>query len=417
MGISGTLMGLAVSIGVLWDAISDPIVGYYSDNLRSTLGKRHPFILIGILGTCAVNLMIWLVPSSAPEMVKFVWILFSLLAVQTFCTFFSTPYLALGLEMSKDPNEQTSIQCSKTIFQLIGMMLPTVFMFAFMPSGSEQQGQLMAQGYIDTAYAASVICLVLGLVTFFGTLKRNVCCTSDCLQNNDAKVKKGSVLSIFNDFFKILRKKSYRNIILGYSISLIAASILTASGMHMFTYCFHFNSQQLSITTGVLLVGAILAQVIWGKISRKIGKKWTLIRGLSVGVIGIILIWGVFTLRGLFSTEMLFWVTLPCILICGFGTGVLYSFPLSMLGDIMANDSEIAGVNKTGVYSGIMTLAFKVSNAVALVIIGIALDLIKFSSSSPVQPLSVQNGLGLLVILGTIISLGISILIYSKFDD
>ena len=350
LGISGTLVGIAISISVVWDAISDPIVGCYSDNLNSSLGKRHPLMLIGILGMCAINLVIWLIPVSASESVKFVWILFSLLAVQTFCTLFATPYLALGLDMTKDSHEQTSIQCVKTIFFLLGMMLPTVFMFLFMPSGNGQ-GQLVAQGYVDIAYASSLICLIFGLITFFGTLKRNLVC--NCLKNNNVKKEKFS--AVFNDFFKLLKKKNYRYIVLGYAVSLIASTVLTSAGMHMFTYCFHFNSQQISIEMGGLLLGAILCQLFWSKISKKIGKKLSLIRGLSIGILGIILVWGVFTVRDFFSTDVLVWITLPTIFICGFGTGVLYSFPISIFSDIMAADKDLIGKNKYGTYSSITT--------------------------------------------------------------
>ena len=409
MGIPGTLVGIAVSISVLWDAISDPIVGYFSDNLNSSIGKRHPFMLIGILGMCAINLIIWLVPPTAPLSIKFIWILFSLLLVQTFCTFFSTPHLALGLEMTNNPHEQTSIQCSRTIFQLIGMMLPTVLMFIFMPEDNGGQGQLLAQGYINTAYVSSLLCLFFGLITFFGTLKHQVCCQPKSIK------KKESIISIFNDFFKILKKREYRIIIFGYATSLFASAFLTGAGMHMFTYCFHFSSKQISISMGTLIISAVLAQIFWGKISQKQTKKNVLIQGLSVGILGILCLWAVFILRELFSTNILFYLCLPFIFISGFGTGVLYSFPLSIFGDSIANDKELKETNKTGVYSGIMTLAYKISNAVALVIIGIVLDFIKFSSVSPVQPISVQNGLGLLVILGTIISLALSILIYNKY--
>ena len=412
LGISGTLIGIAVSISVLWDALSDPIVGYYSDNLNSALGKRHPFMLIGVLGMCAVNLLVWLVPATAPESVKFIWILLSLLAIQTFCTFFGTPHLALGLEMSKDPDEQTSIQCSRTIFQLIGMMLPTIFMFLFMPDGEGKQGQLFNEGYVNIAYISSFLCLVFGLITFFGTLKRQICCI-----RKQIKTKKESLFSVFNDLFKMLKKRQYRIIILGYSISLIASSILTAAGMHMFTYCFHFNSQQISICMGILIISAVFAQFFWGNISKKIGKKTTLIRGLSIGVLSIVIIWGIFILRELLTTTVLFYLILPIIFVIGFGTGVLYSFPISIFADIMAKDEELRYNNKAGVYSGIMTLASKISNAISLVIIGVVLDIIKFSSSSPVQPLSVQNGVGLLVILGCIISIGISIMIYNKYEE
>lgn len=412
LGISGALMGLAVSLGVFWDAISDPIIGYYSDNLSSPLGKRHPFMIIGVLGLCAINLAIWLVPNEAPTWVKFIWILLSLLALQTFSTFFGTPHMALGLEMTNDSNEQTSIQCYRTVFSLIGMMLPTVFMFIFMPSSASSQGQFETQGYVNIAYASSILCLIFGLITIFGTLKRQVCCPKE-----KTKKQKGLFKSLFTDIFGILKKKQYRILILGYAISLLASSILTAAGMHMFTYCFHFNSQQISVLLAAFIVSAVVSQFIWSKISKRIGKKKTLIRGLSLGIIAILVVWAIFILRDFFSTATLFWIVFPLIFSVGLGTGVLFSFPISLFGDVMAKDFEVQSSNKVGVYSGIMTLASKVSNAFALAVIGVVLDLIHFSSSSPVQPLSVQNGLGLLVLLGTVMSLGISISIFSKFKE
>lgn len=408
LGVSGTLMGIAISVGVLWDAISDPLLGYISDNTYSSMGKRHPYILIGTLGMCAINLIIWLVPPSSPEIVKFLWILLSLLLVQTFCTFFSTPYLALGLEMTKDPHEQTSLQSYKTIFSLLGMMLPSVFMFLFMPSGNSSQGQLNIAGYVDIAYVSSLTCLICGLITFFGTLKHGVCCKMDY------PMKKEKFSSVFNDFFNMLKKKNYRNIILGYSVSLIASSILTASGIHMFTYCFHFNSQQISIAMVALIFGAIFSQFYWTKKSVKNGKKSTLIHGLCLGTLGILLIWVLFMLRDLFATTVLFFITLPLVAFAGFGTGVLYTLPISIFSDILASDKDLIGKDKTATYSGIMTLSNKIANAFSLFLIGVVLDLIKFNAAYPVQPASVQLGLGNMVIFGVALSLVLSIYFYKK---
>ncbi len=408
LGVSGTLMGIAISVGVLWDAISDPLLGYISDNTYSSMGKRHPYILIGTLGMCAINLIIWLVPPSSPEIVKFLWILLSLLLVQTFCTFFSTPYLALGLEMTKDPHEQTSLQSYKTIFSLLGMMLPSVFMFLFMPSGNSSQGQLNIAGYVDIAYVSSLTCLICGLITFFGTLKHGVCCKMDY------PMKKEKFSSVFNDFFNMLKKKNYRNIILGYSVSLIASSILTASGIHMFTYCFHFNSQQISIAMVALIFGAIFSQFYWTKKSVKNGKKSTLIHGLCLGTLGILLIWVLFMLRDLFATTVLFFITLPLVAFAGFGTGVLYTLPISIFSDILASDKDLIGKDKTATYSGIMTLSNKMANAFSLFLIGVVLDLIKFNAAYPVQPASVQLGLGNMVIFGVALSLVLSIYFYKK---
>ena len=406
LGISGTLMGVAVSIGVLWDAVSDPILGHYSDITTSALGKRHPYILIGTLGMCAINLIIWLVSPSSPELIKFFWILISLLLVQTFCTLFGTPYMALGFDLTKDPYEQTEIQSYKTIFYLMGMMLPSVLMFIFMPN-ADGQGQVVSQGYIDIAYVSSLICLITGLITFFGTLKFSVCCE---IKN----VKRKKLISIVNDFFSVLKKKDYRNLIIGYSISNVASSILTAAGIHMFTYCFHFNSKQLAVVMATLIFSAMFSQFFWIKKSKIIGKKNTLIKGICIALVGIFFVWTIFTLRNFIPNMFLFVLSIFFIIICGFGTGVLFTFPISLFSDYLSKDKECSENEKTGTYAGIMTLSNKLSNSISLFFIGIMLDVVKFSSSSPVQPLSVQTGLGYLVILGVALSLATSIYFYKK---
>ncbi|MBO4412858.1 MAG: MFS transporter [Clostridia bacterium] len=411
LGISGSLMGLAVSIGVLWDAVSDPILGHFSDKTTSAMGKRHPYLIVGTLGMCAVNLLIWLVPQASPEIVKFIWILFSLLLVQTFCTFFSTPYLALGFDITKDPNQQTSLQSFKTVFYLLGMMLPSVFMFVFMPSKNSQMGQFLINGYVNIAYVSSIICLVCGLVTIFGTFKFGVCCKVKTEKN------KTKLTSVFSDFFTLLKKKEYRYIILGYSVSLIASTALTAAGLHMFTYSFHFSSKELSFVMASLILAAIFSQVVWNILSKKRGKKQTLIFGLCIGILGIVLIWFLFMIRNLFPTNVLLYLTIPLIVISGFGTGVLYALPISIFCDVLAKDEEMKQNDKTATYAGIMTLSNKLSDAFALFFIGLMLDFVKFDSSSPVQSNSVQAGLGYIVILGVAISLTLSIYFYKKIQD
>ena len=121
-----------------------------------------------------------------------------------------------------------------------------------------------------------------------------------------------------------------------------------------------------------------------------------------------------FVLRDMFSTTLLFFITLPLIAFAGFGTGVLYTLPISIFSDILSSDKELIGKDKTATYSGIMTLSNKIANAFSLFLIGIVLDAIKFNSSYPVQPASVQLGLGYLVIFGVALSLVLSIYFYKK---
>ena len=59
LGLSGTLMGLAIAISTVWDAVTDPLVGALSDNYRGRWGKRHVFMLVGCCGVALINFLIW----------------------------------------------------------------------------------------------------------------------------------------------------------------------------------------------------------------------------------------------------------------------------------------------------------------------------------------------------------------------
>ena len=86
-----------------------------------------------------------------------------------------------------------------------------------------------------------------------------------------------------------------------------------------------------------------------------------------------------------------------------------------MLADNVTIDKLKTGEDKSGVYSGYMTLAYNISNSIALLVIGILLDLIKFNPTSPVQPLYVQNWLGIIVFGGCAVSIILSMIVLSKY--
>ena len=135
MGISGSLVGIAIAISSLWDGVSDPLVGYLSDNTKNKFfGKRLGFMFFGIFVIAFLNICIWSMPASLPEIGKFFWLLIGMLAIESANTCFGTPYSALAIDIAPDYNEQSKVQSFKTVFNIIGMILPSVLMYFFMTS-------------------------------------------------------------------------------------------------------------------------------------------------------------------------------------------------------------------------------------------------------------------------------------------
>ncbi|MBE7074934.1 MAG: MFS transporter [Clostridiales bacterium] len=411
LGISGTLVGLAVAFSAFWDGLSDPIVGYISDRYKSkTFGRRLGFMLVATFGMAIFNLLLWSIPQSLSMAFKFIWLLVCLLVMETFNTFFATPYVALGIDIAPDYNDQSSLQGFKTVFFIIGMVLPTLFMLIFMPS-KNGAGQLVQSGYINISYVTSILCIIAGVICILGTLKR----TKEMPEFKTRKKEDNAFFKIFYNFFKTLKNKNFSPLILGYAVALIAASFLTSVGMHLFTYSFHFSSTQISLLMTALFSGAILSQPFWIYLSKRIDKKPALNIALSLLLIGIFFVSIFFGFRTLMSLNLCFVLVLISILLCGFGTGALYSLPISMFADVVTLEKIKSNENKTATYSGYMTFAYNVANSLSLLIIGILLDLIKFNPAEPVQAMKVQNSLGVIVFLGCSLSIAIAMLIFNKY--
>lgn len=417
LGISGTLVGLAVAISVFWDGISDPIVGFLSDNSNNKkFGKRLGFLIFGTIGMVISNIFLWSVPAFWGDEIKFVWLLVCLLSLETFCTAFATPYVALGIDIAPGYNEQTKLQGFKTVFFILGLILPSILMGLFMPETSETHGQFVQMGYINISYVTSFLALVCGFVCVFG-VKQNI------KISKEANKKRKSFKDLLNSFFKIfyvfflaIKKRNYGSIIIGYAVAMISTAFLSSIGIHLFTYAYHFSSTEISVLMASLFVGAIFSQPFWVWLSNRIDKKPSLKFSLILILFSILLTCFTFILRENIFSSTLFILVLFCLFFCGFGTGALYSLPISMYADIITIEKIKTGENNSGIYSGFMTFAYNIANCIALFVIGILLDIVKFNPQEPVQALSVQNSLGAIVFVGCAISIAIAFFIFSKYS-
>lgn len=405
--LSGFMVGIAIAISTFWDGLTDPIVGYISDNRPlGKLGHRRGYMLIATFGMVVCNLFIWSVPIDANPSVKFIWIIISLVLIETFNTLYSTPYVALGTDISRNHNDRTRIQISKTIFFLIGMVVPSVLLYIFLPNTAEfPVGQLNPQGYRYISAVTSIICLLSGIICIF-------------FVNNSKKIKTSTNLttlkSMFSSFTGALKIKPILTIVLGYAIVMLSATILTSVGMHFFTYCFSLTSSQITILLSALLIGNLLSQPLWYYASVKKDKKTALLSGIFVSVIGVFLIITVFLLRLTLGSSA-FWYIMLAILVSGIGSGALYTLPASMFSDAIIKVNSLSKSDKTATYSGVMTFVSNIINSIFQLIIGVSLDIIKFNPNSATQTLSVQTGLAIILFTGIQLSLITGYYIFSKY--
>lgn len=410
LGIKGTIVGIAIAISTIWDGISDTIVGYISDNYRlGFLGKRNGYMLIATIGMSIANIFLWCVPNDINVGFKFIWILLSLLILETFNTMFSTPYMALGNELSRNDNERTTIGAINTIFYLIGMIVPSVLLFIFLPSTTEYPvGQLNPNGYVKIAIVSSVICLVCGLIASLTTIPKN---KFDRVKNSKFKL---SIGGLWNNFLTAFRDKRVSKIIWGYVLVSIATVILCSVGMHFFTYSFFYESNQITILLLTLLLGTIISQPLWVSLSKKSSKKPALLSGIIVTILAVFAVIFIFLFR-IELVDISFYLMIVAILFCGVGSGALYTLPTAMYGDAVMKIDRSGSLNAT--YSSTLTFAGNMASSIAQLTIGILLDLIGFDGGKSVQSLFVQSGLAIIIFVGIEFTLIWSCLIFSKHKE
>jgi Na+/melibiose symporter-like transporter len=394
LNIPGSLVGIAISISIAWDAFTDPLMGYISDNTKSNFfGRRHLYLIIGGIGIGICNLILWNINSNHSVMTRFIIILIAIIAIKTFMTIFITPYTALGAELSNDYNERTSIQGIKTIFFLLGLIFVSVFLLYifFQPSAEFPIGQLNPKAYSHMGLFSSIIIVLFSMFCFF--------CTKKYIPllrlSEDQAVQKFSLHNLLMSFKAIISNTLFRSIALPYMFNNIASAMFSNVGLHVFTYTFHLSNQQIALIVGTQFAVSILSQPTWTYISKKIDKKPSIRLGLGLCIIASAYFFALVLFRNYTLNNALYF--LPFAVLAGFGTGGLFTLPLSMIADIIDLEELNTGKRSEGTYYGCLTLFYKFSQSITLLLIGFILDIIKFNSSLPVQAEGTVISLGLIL--------------------
>lgn len=117
LGVSPGLVSTALMINRLWDAFSDPIFGWMSDNTRSRFGRRRPYILVGgILAGCFLP-GLYAVSAGWTETQYFIYMLISSAVYVPMMSCFNMAWVSLGSEMTPNYNERTLLMSIRNAIQ------------------------------------------------------------------------------------------------------------------------------------------------------------------------------------------------------------------------------------------------------------------------------------------------------------
>lgn len=277
LGLPGLWVGAAIWIALLVDAVSDPIVGYWSDNLRSKMGRRHPFLYAAMVPVAIAYFFVWNPPSGLEGTNLFFWLLTVTIIVRVGYTLFEVPSLSLAAELSQDYDARTSLMSFRYFFAWVGGLSVQIILFLFLlqPTENDVQGFFYLPGW--HAYGllgASIIFICIG-ITAAGTHHRIPHLQSPPPQRSLTLGK------IFSEIWETLSNKSFRALFLASLFGFLATGISATLNQYINGFFWNFTSDQIGLLTFAIYISAVMALIlaplagrIWGK------KKAAIIIGL-----------------------------------------------------------------------------------------------------------------------------------------
>ncbi|MCG8571892.1 MAG: MFS transporter [Spirochaetes bacterium] len=387
-GLPPALAGLVFAIGKVWDAFSDPLMGYISDHTKSSFGRRRIYFLIGIIPIPISFILLWLPVHFQHNITLFIYYSLAYVLFNTVFTMMMVPYAALNAELTHDFKIRTRLSGARMIFSqisaLLGGTIPKMIIHHY--SDNPHKGHMMMAIGFGFLYALP------WLFVFFSTWELPV----EIRANGRHSFKK-----VVTNFTSILKNKSFRIHIGMYICAYSAMDILMALFAYYLTYYLQMP-EKFSLAMGAMLFTQVLMLTIYVYISNRKGKGFTYILGLTI--------WGCGMILSLFlnSSSSPFLLIFNCILIgAGLSAGVM--IPWAILPSVTDVDELITTKKRAGVYSGAMTLIRKlVQGVIAMPFVGVILQLIGYQQGQE-QSLTTLRGLKFFFMSGPLIMIGLGI--------
>jgi GPH family glycoside/pentoside/hexuronide:cation symporter len=281
LGLSASLTGLALAIALACDAVSDPIIGYLSDNLKSRWGRRHPFMYASIVPISALYVLIWFPPADASSQgVLFGYLLAVAVLLRLSMTLFDMPVQTLVAELTFDYDERTDLASLPITVSWITSSVMTIAMYAYWLRNSAEHinGQLNIAGYQQAALVSGVVVLVSLIFSSVG-LHPEI----PRLPTRTAE-QAASFKDMFLAFAQLLRNRSMRAL-LAASLFLAAALGVDASlWLYQYSAFYGMSSNQMLMLTVMQLVATFAVMPIVRNYVVKGDKKVMAIRFLVASV-------------------------------------------------------------------------------------------------------------------------------------
>lgn len=406
LGMDPLLWGILFFAPRLWDALTDPVMGFISDNTHSRWGRRRPYIFFGAIMAGVSFIFMWQLDAANGPVFNFWYFMIMAFFFYLGLTIFATPYVAMGYEMSGDFHERTRLMAvAQWIGQWAWVIVPWFWVVIYDP-----------KFYPDAISGAKNLALWVGLGCMVMAMVPAIFCRTQpvdpaTLQKLSMGNLGKNIMSLGRGIGQSFRCRPFLRICL--ATFFVFNAFNTVAGMSFFIILHYMNGgDQAKAGAWPSWFGSISALVttflvipLVTLMSQKLGKRKAFLISQGISLIGYAMFWWCFKP----GNPYLMFLPLP---LFAFGIGGLFTIMMSMTADVCDVDELATGERREGVFGAVYWWMVKLGFAVAGLGGGLIMSVIGFDESpGAVQTPAALNGLRLayivVPIVGTLVAMAI----------
>jgi len=363
LGMNPALVGLLGALPRLWDAMTDPVMGYISDNTRTRWGRRRPYIFVGAITAGLTFALLWHLPEGRSESFYFWYFLIGSIIFYLAYTVFATPWVALGYELTPDYHERTRLMGVQNFMgQLAYVVAPWFLLFM----QNEKIFDDMVDGAAGLAVIVAIVVAIVGVMPAVFLRERFQAAAAP--EAGEAATVGSAVLRNLAGFFRgfgvTIRSRPFLKLCL--ATFLVFNGFMMVSSFQFYVIIYYvFGGDTVRGAEFAGWAGTVQSIATFGVIAlvtvlgTRLGKKRTFYVAIGVSMLGYALKWFCY------NPEIPWLVILPAPLLA-FGLGGLFTILPSMIADVVDLDELQTHERREGMYGSIFWWVVKLGMAAAL---------------------------------------------------
>ena len=455
-GVDPLWAGLLGGLPRIFDSITDPIMGFISDNTTSRWGRRRPYIFLGAIISGILFFLMWQLDDNASES----YIIWHVMVLQLLFlignTMFATPLVGLGYEMTSDYNERTRLMAfSNTMGQIAWIIVP--WLYVIIPDTETFNTQ--TEGVRTMALIVGAMCIV------FGILPALLCKGIDSANMEgrkeiNLKTLSSNMKELLAGIAQVSKNKPFMKLCGATFLVFNGFQLVAAFGVFIIVFYMYNGSYELAGTwpawfnTLNAMITAFIVIPIISRMANRWGKRKAFIISTFISIIGYILKWWGFdkdlnqkfnqtsfgqslnsgvssifeSLNPMLENVGMSWFSIdpgaevPWLIfvpipLFAFGMGGLFTLMMSMTADVCDLDELENGMpRKEGTFGAIYWLMVKIGQSIALVLGGIILKIVEFDPNVTEQSLETMDKLRIADIIVPALTAAIAIWVMWKYS-